>query len=252
MPGPYALVLRFRSPKPLPKLTPQRIHGAFLGLVKSGDPSLAELLHSSGMGRRPFSLAPLGRIEGSNTLSLRLGVVDPALFARFWERWNKRGGLPLPLGKAKLVPIASRQDGPWAGTKPWNRFESGSTERSVRLHFCTPTAFRQGDLDLPLPLPRLVFRGLLTRWNAFAPASLPITGETIDRLVALSSAKLETRVFYDGRAHIPGFVGSVEFRVLRGAPAEAIRALHALTEFAFYAGVGRKTTHGMGLVREVK
>lgn len=252
MTGPYALVLRFRASRPLGKLTPERIHAAFLGLVQSGDPSLAKLLHSPGMGRRPFSLAPLGHMEGNETLSLRLGVIAPELFARFWERWNKRGGFPLQIGKAKLPPIASRQDGPWAGTVDWGKFGAGKSARTIQFHFCTPTAFRQGDLDLPLPAPRLIFRGLLTRWNAFAPIPLPLDGETIDRSVALSSARIETRVFYDGRAHIPGFVGPVEFRILRRAPKEAVRALHALAEFAFYAGVGRKTTHGMGLVKKMR
>lgn len=252
MTGPYALVLRFRAKRPLPKLSPQRIHGSFLGLIRSGDPSLAELLHSPGMGRRPFSLAPLGRIEGSDVLSLRLAVLAPALFAKFWERWNKRGGLPLMIGKTRLVPIASRQDGPWAGTNRWDGFGDGGTDRVIRLHFCTPTAFRQGDLDLPLPLPRLVFRGLLSRWNAFAPVPLPVDGETIDRAVALSSARIETRMFYDGRARIPGFVGPVEFRILRSASGDDTRSLHVLAEFAFYAGVGRKTTHGMGLVRRIE
>ena len=252
MTGPYALVLRFRASRPLEKLTPERLHGAFLGLVQAGDPSLAKLLHSPQMGRRPFSLVPIGRIEGSDTISLRLGVIDPALFAQFWERWNKRGGFPLPIGRMKLRPIASRQDGPWAGTVPWDKFGKDTTSRIIRLHFCTPTAFRQGDLDLPLPLPRLVFRGLLTRWNAFAPIPLPLNGETIERSVALSHARIETRTFFDGRSHIPGFVGPVEFRILRSAPAESIPALHALAEFAFFAGIGRKTTHGMGLVRRIE
>jgi len=252
MTDPYALVLRFRAHQPLKRVTPEKIHAAFLGLVQSGDPSLAELLHSSRMGRRPFSLAPVGRIEGSDTLSLRLGVIDPELFARFWERWNKRGGLPLQIGRTKLVPIASRQDGPWAGTKPWDEFGRGASSRAIRLHFCTPTAFRQGDLDLPLPLPRLVFRSLLARWNAFAPISLPLDGEMIDRTVALSSVQIKTRMFFDGRSHIPGFVGPVELRIMRRAPDEIVHALHILAEFAFFAGVGRKTTHGMGLVRRIE
>jgi CRISPR-associated endoribonuclease Cas6 len=123
--------------------------------------------------------------------------------------------------------------------------------KEIKLFFYTPTTFRQGDIDLPLPVPSLVFRGLLTRWNAFSPISAPLLRETIDRRIALSSADIQTRMFFDGRSHIPGFVGEVTFRILRNTSHTEAQAIAALADFAFYAGIGRKTTHGMGLVRRL-
>lgn len=251
MTGPYAVVVRFRAHRAGDALnaSPEQIHAAFLGLVRRGDPALAHLLHAQHLGRRPFSLWPLGRPGQDGVLSLRLSVLAPELLHRFWERWERRGGFPLHLCEHTLHPEKVEHEGPWAGTAAWRDLASRTTERTVRLQFCTPTTFRQGDLDLPLPLPRLVFGGLLARWNAFAPLSLPLNMETVDRRIALADAHIRVRTFFDGRARIPGCVGWAEFRALRGMPPEAVAAVQALADFAFFAGVGRKTTHGMGLVR---
>jgi len=249
--GPYSVVLHFNSPAPINDLTPEVLHAAFLSHLQRGDRSLAKLLHSPGMGRRPFSLAPLGYPGQRDRLTLRVGILSPALFEQFWTRWEKRGGISLSIGRKLLRPLSIDQSGPWAGSSDWLDLFNLSASKQIKLFFYTPTAFRQGDVDLPLPLPRLVFRSLLARWNAFAPFPLPLSTQTIDRKIAVSSARIQTRIFFDGRAHIPGFVGQVEFRILRGVSEEETRAISALASLAFYAGVGRKTTHGMGLVQRI-
>lgn len=251
MSGPYSVVLHFSSPAPLNDLTPEVVHAAFLSHLRRGDSSLAKLLHTSGMGRRPFSLAALGYPGQRDRLTLRVGILSPALFEQFWARWEKRGGISLSIGRKRLRPVAIGKSGPWIGNSDWMRLLKQEPIKKIKLFFYTPTAFRQGDTDLPLPVPRLIFRGLLARWNAFAPFPLPLNTQTIDRKIAVSSAHIQTRIFFDGRAHIPGFVGPVEFRVLRGVSADEMRAISALADLAFFSGVGRKTTHGMGLVRRL-
>lgn len=246
--GPYAVVLEFQGPGGLRDVTPERLHAAFLGLVNRGDRALGKLLHSPQMGRRPFSLHPLGPRGRDGRLRLRLAVLAPELFSRFWERWEARGGIPLKLGGSILQPVSLSADGPWCGARPWKDFLDLETQKEVAFLFATPTTFKAGDLDLPLPVPRLVFGGLLRKWNSFSPYPLGISPQEIERKVALADARLRTKAFYDGRSHITGFVGHARFRLLRGTPPEVVRAAGVLTQFAFFAGVGRKTTHGMGLI----
>ncbi len=249
--GPYAVVLEFRLPGDVPRPSPERLHAAFLGLIGRGDRTLATLLHSPKLGRRPFSLCLIGNPKVTGKLRLRLSVLAPELFQRFWERWERRGGIPLRLSRHTLEPLGLVGDGPWAGITEWNAFLEGPHHREVVLHFATPTAFRAGDLDLPLPVPRLVFGGLLAKWNAFSPLTLEVSPEEIARRIALSGHRIRSRAVFDGRAHIVGFVGRARFRALRGSSPELVKAMNALARFAFFAGVGRKTTHGMGLVRVV-
>ena len=247
--GPYAVVMGFRADKAedLGNPTSERFHAAFLGLLNQGDRALGKLLHSPKMGRRPFSLHPIGPRGRDGKLRLRLAVLAPELFSRFWERWEKRGGIPLKLGRSFLEPAFLTLNGPWCGSCSWKNLLDAEPHKEVELIFATPTAFKVGDLDLPLPVARLVFGGLLRKWNAFSPYPLNISVEEIERKVALADAHIRTKPFYDGRSHIVGFVGRARFRVLRGASPEVVRAVNVLTRFAFFAGVGRKTTHGMGL-----
>ncbi|MGY4707267.1 CRISPR system precrRNA processing endoribonuclease RAMP protein Cas6 [Candidatus Bipolaricaulota sp. J31] len=249
--GPYALVLEFRGERPVEGVTPERLHAAFLGLVSRGDRTLGRLLHSPKLGRRPFSLYPLGRPGEDGKVRLRLAVLSPELFLRFWERWDKRGGIPLKLGKTFLPPVVIHTSGPWWGSCSWDELLRAEPRKEVELVFATPTSFKGGDLDLPLPVPRLVFGSLLAKWNAFAPRPFPISLEEIERRIALAEARIATRRFFDGRVHIVGFVGRARFRALRSSSPDLRRAMSTLAEFAFYAGVGRKATHGMGLVRVI-
>jgi CRISPR-associated endoribonuclease Cas6 len=247
--GPYAVVMEFRlaGSRALGPLTPEGLHGAFLGLLSRGDRALGKLLHSPKLGRRPFSLHPLGVPGRDGKLRLRISVLAPDLFSRFWERWEARGGIPLRLDGSLFQPFSLSADGPWCGTRPWRGFLNLEVHKEVILVFATPTAFKAGDLDLPLPVPRLVFGSLLKKWNTFSPYPLGISVQELERKVALAEARVRTKAFFDGRSHIVGFVGRARFRVLRGASPELLQALGILSRFAFFAGVGRKATHGMGL-----
>lgn len=249
MNGPYAVVLEFQGKGDLQGLTPEALHAAFLGLAASGDRTLGQLLHSPKLGHRPFSLHPLGIPGQIGKIRLRLSVISPELFSRFWESWEKRGGIPLKLGGALLRPVSLSADGPWCGALSWRELGAVEPTRQVELVFATPTTFKAGDLDLPLPVPKLVFGGLLAKWNAFSPYPLGVSPEEIERKLALAGAHLATKRFFDGRSHIVGFTGRAYFRALKGSTQELVRAVGALAQFAFFAGVGRKTTHGMGLVR---
>lgn len=248
MRGPYAVVFHFRANQPFPAPVPEAVHAAFLDLARRADPALSATLHAPGHRFRPYTLALLGPREGL-TLRLRLSVLAPELFERFWERWERRGGLPLRLGRQWLAPQAVQTRGPWAGEIAWSVLARLPPIHRARLAFCTPTAFRQGDLDLPLPLPKLLFSGLLAKWNAASPRPLPLDPLAFERHVTLREARVVTRPVWDGRARIWGFVGWAEFGIRRDSPAEVRQALAVLCAFAPYAGAGRRTTHGLGLVR---
>ncbi len=248
MNGPYAVVLSFRGGRDLAPAAPEAVHAAFLDLVRRADRALAATLHMPGHRLRPYTLALVGS-RGGATLRLRLSVLAPELFLRFWERWNRRGGLPLRLGRKWLGPEGVQTQGPWAGYVPWKALRELQPAHRLLLAFCTPTAFRQGDLDLPLPVPKLLFAGLLTKWNAASPFPLDLDPELFGRYVAVREARIRTRRVWDGRTHIWGFVGPVEFLVRRDAPSELSQGLTTLATFAFYAGAGRRTTHGFGLAR---
>lgn len=248
MSGPYAVVMRFQARRPISPPLPEGVHASFLDLVRRLDPALGEVLHAPGHRLRPYTLAQLGR-RGTTEFILRVGVVAPDIFQRFWDRWERCSGASLRLNSQRLRPLEVRRDGPWAGSLDWSGFASFSPVRQVTLTFCTPTTFRQGDVDLPLPVPRLILSGLFARWNASAPWFLELDPRLFESDVVLGPARLRTVPVWDGRARIWGFVGRAELRVKASAPRELAKGVAILAAFAFFSGVGRRTTHGFGLVR---
>jgi len=121
--------------------------------------------------------------------------------------------------------------------------------RTLRFRFASPTTFRVRAANVPLPLPFLVFANLAARWNAFAPVDLGRdVGAHAERLLVPSRYHLRTAMTDYGRYRLVGFVGECEY-VMRPADDDLYpRIFRLLTEFARYAGVGYKTTMGLGQV----
>ena len=118
-------------------------------------------------------------------------------------------------------------------------------------------------MTVPLPLPELVFGSLLQNWNRFS--TVPF--EEAALLKDLCAHHMEIShwrggseaarlVFRNGKASyqtvtVPGFVGRCSMRLVGSHDPRFIKALNALANLAFYAGVGAKTTMGFGVARRL-
>lgn len=146
--------------------------------------------------------------------------------------------------------------------------------RKAWLHFLDPGAtFRVGDSQQPFPLPHWVFRSLLATWNAFAPqpfkdlemtlvqavregapefySAAPdeiLLRKILEEMIVLHNWRGETKHVQLGGYETSAFTGRFEYKIVKPFP-EICRFLGLLAEFAFYAGVGWQTTHGLGQVR---
>jgi CRISPR-associated endoribonuclease Cas6 len=120
--------------------------------------------------------------------------------------------------------------------------------RKLKLRFLTPTSFSQGKIDLPLPLPHLVFQSYMKRFEKFYQvAFLPDFAEQVEYYVGISNMKqIKTAVIQTKRVRLIGFTGDVLFEIHSKAPPELIFQLNLLADFAFFCGTGKKTTSGMG------
>lgn len=157
----------------------------------------------------------------------------------------------------------------WTGNSSYRDLCAENTDKQARkitLHFATPTTFHSKGIDVPLPMPSLVFRSLLDRWNAFAPESLSTDILNFaEQYVAVTRYRTETAMpGGKQRSKHAGFIGDVTFTILNDNPSlakhdpdlerllahahnEYSRLIITLTEFAFFSGVGRQTTTGMGM-----
>jgi CRISPR-associated endoribonuclease Cas6 len=116
------------------------------------------------------------------------------------------------------------------------------------LQFITPTAFAQGHNHLPLPLPSLMFRSWLERWNEFAAVYLG--GDELiayfESAVLIRSHQIKTRSFQLPRGYINGFVGNVNLQISYRIDALLVNVANLLIQYSQYSGTGIKTRLGMG------
>jgi len=148
-----------------------------------------------------------------------------------------------------------------------------STIQHIGLEFCSPTAFSNGQHAggkqmWLFPDPQRVFDSLARSWNHWAPSQFVLDLQAIQTYVrdwvAVTEYDLQTHVIHFDRATQTGFTGRCIYTLLEmnavgkchappslavGAALTPAQALYLLSIFAFFAGVGYKTTMGMGQTR---
>lgn len=254
-----------------------------LHLIQQGNPYLAAQVHDHAHAAKPYAtsglLTPgstdpvLGRVQRGQLVWLRLtglqravtlalsevAAQPPATIELDRDRWEVEG------------VTCQAADHPWAGSESYLALayahQQALPPRAIRLRFNSPTAFHSSGLNVPLPVTNLVFASLWRRWEELSGLQLPEDlAPFIDYFVALSRHDIaSTSLSFKRGSKQVGFVGEATFAIMRSsnnlkradpALADHLTAQHAnlsravgmLAAFAFYGGVGIKTTQGMGMV----
>jgi CRISPR-associated endoribonuclease Cas6 len=242
-----------------------QIHGSFLDVVGQIDPSLSARLHDE-PGYRPYTLSPLsgGVIMGEHVTlrkgrpcRLRItlfdgGILLDALQTHFGTAESivmHLGGIDFRLIKMHVTPglIPPRL----AGSTDWQTLLTIPAQPTITMHFCTATAFSLGERQFCLfPEPSLVWGSLLRTWNRYAPVRMHMEKQTIqeslDWHIAVTACKLQHDFLHFPTYVQKGFVGHCTYHL--NSDQELAKHLTTLSAFAQYAGVGYKTTMGMGQV----
>ncbi len=93
-----------------------------------------------------------------------------------------------------------------------------------------------------------MFNSLLSRWNKYS--GIEISSIAIESIYP-SAFDINTEVISNYESKFIGCVGGISYRILGDVETLAIKQINTLANFALYAGLGRKTTMGMGMVRRV-
>ncbi|BAZ50210.1 CRISPR-associated protein Cas6 [Nostoc sp. NIES-4103] len=271
---PHSLILNLTPQSPIyPEfLTGRHLHALFLNLISFVDKSLGDYLHSSNADKA-FTLSPLQiqrqHKQHHQTLQFghqkpiaagtpcwwRISLLDDTLFQTLTPLWlNLNPNHPWHLGSANLY-ITSIQGTPQS-TQPWANactyaqlYEQASDrDRTLNFTFSTPVSFRQGGYDNVLPIKESVFNSLLSRWNKYS--GIEISTISFESIYP-SAFNINTEIVSNYESKFIGCVGGISYRILGDVESIVIKQINALADFALYAGLGRKTTMGMGMVRRV-
>jgi CRISPR-associated endoribonuclease Cas6 len=185
----------------------------------------------------------------------RITLLDDLLFGHLTKLWlNLNPQKAWHLGSADLhitsVLGTAQANQPWANFMTYSElYEQASAEkRKVDLLFATPTNFRQGTVDTPLPDRDRVFNSLLRKWNQYSGI---LFGDEVIQQIFPTYFDIKSAIAPDSRSQFVGCVGEMSFKLFGDAEPDIVKQFNALSDFALYAGIGRKTPMGMGMVRRV-
>ena len=262
-------ILTFTTPRrgTLPAALGRAISAEVLGQIDRRDPTLARQLHAwngpvpltcsslNGTTRRGANL----HLETDENYWLHLtGMAEPVsqllhhlLLEEPQTDWSIHNH-PFHLQQVTCDPSGH----PWAGIADYQRLAaehllaSGNPANRVTLRFDSPTSFKSGGMQVPIPTPDLVFGSLADRWNRFSPVPLSDEMREFSRTcVAISRYDLRSAPMpHKGGSFRVGGVGEVTYTALAG-DRYWHGAMQMLADFAKFSGVGVQTTNGMGQVR---
>lgn len=269
----FVIHLLARHEARLPASHGDLAQAAFFAAIDATAPELARALHDHDQ-RKPYTLSrlrgePAARQDGVLHLpagwegDFRLTLLHASLFNAFMQHLLNEPHLNIRLGQANFA-ISHIYGAP--GSHPWCGYATAETlaaqagqERQIRLHVASPASFNLKDKAdsgqarvQVLPDAELIWASLRSNWQRFAGQAIPIELEGWVRrnVVASEVARWETKALrYKGKPLLGG-LGEVTFQALDDDP-EMLRAWNLLADFAFYAGVGRKTAVGMGQCRKL-
>lgn len=261
--------LKINQESLVPPSMGQVLHAFFLNRVRLLDQERAEILHRS-EEIKPFTISHLWgkvtyqdcrwRLFPGECYSFRITCLDSEL-----SRWLSEEWMPALVGEeVALAGAAFRVIGftvtpvedPWANLTTfeeiYNRYIECQVDKKVGIYFYSPTTFRIKGSNYPLPEPKKVFLNLLHKWNKYSPVHLGDNFiEYIEANVNPGMYRLETRIMHFDCYKQVGFTGTCWFNVRDRQEKIFLKIVHMLAEFSFYAGVGYKTTMGMGQCRKI-
>jgi len=270
MPVSIVLELKWNPTSAVPAHIGRAVHAWFFSLIHRVDPTCADRLHS--MQDEPFTLSSsLGWAAFTTKKSshpsdqghwLRVTSLDDEL-SRLFSELKASSIDPIRLRDAELEVIDIHRysrEHTWANQSTFEELYNNGVarahqeKRKLDMEFVSPATFRlaKSRMSMPLPWPRLVFQSLESKWNAFSPIPLCIDWPAFEQLVAVARHRLETRMLDFGPYRQVGFVGDCQYIIDRRAKLRLLQSLHTMADYAFYAGVGAKTTMGMGLTRRIE
>ncbi|HEY9631826.1 MAG TPA: CRISPR-associated endoribonuclease Cas6 [Coleofasciculaceae cyanobacterium] len=275
---PHSLVLNLVPASPIyPQfLTGRHLHALFFSLVSHVDRELGDRLHSE-KTEKAFTLSPLQVVRSPNsgvrsqnsTLQWehtkaiptgtpcwwRISLLDDTLFSKLTHLWlNLNPNHPWHLGPADLhitsILGTPQSTQPWANAISYSQLydRASQSDRQISFTLATPTAFRQGQYDTALPTRDCVFNSLLNRWNKYS--GIELSNFSIESIFP-SFFNIGTEIAADSRSKFIGCVGEISYRLMGDVEPLQIKQINALADFALYAGIGRKTPMGMGMVRRL-
>ncbi len=247
----------------LPHPSGHLVHAAVLDAVQDVNPKLSNALHDD-VQTKSIAISTLwSKVRATgDSLSipkytecrLRICTLTRTIFEALSEALFPKvaANSEIKIGKYGFVLLNAVLEPPYGGVTNYSDLLIRS-RRQVTLRFTSPTTFRRSGINIPFPESSLVYQSIWQKWQAFSEEK--VSEELFKQIigaVAVSAFDGHTRVWKFPRYKMAGFVGTARYELVKQVSEDAKHLFSALSEMAFYSGVGYKTTMGMGQCRIVE
>ena len=241
-------------------------HGVFayaaaLDLLGRLDTNLPKHIHDPAHNK-PITVSPVSggfqvgtsfRFQRDRTYQWRVTGLNEMVSSCLRELSPEIGIIRMARALFQIVSVCSdAKDDPNAGQSTYRgllqQWRVTDPPKVFPMEFLTPTTFRKGSFEEPFPSPYITFASLADTWNTYAQRELRDIKLILKEAIMLANWSGETRRVELGSRRTVGFIGRFTYRSVEDL-LEVRRMLGLLTDYAFYAGVGWQTTHGLGQVR---
>ena len=248
MPSKVTVKLKLEKPVKGTEIKPDVLHGLFFNLL---DPQTAQKLHDEYGNVRPYALFCRESFidEPFEEIHFEINLLEDKYLAPLLSTLLLGKNKRLFLGKVGIEEINVSNVREEDITPYGEIVENTEETQKVYVRFLKPTTFRRNDIDLPFPLPELVFKGLVKKWNTFSPIPISVDLRKFYNLLKVSKYSLRSyKVEFSKAGKLTAFWGYAIYDLSEVKDREARKWFSVLLNFARWSGVGRKTTMGLGKV----
>ena len=151
-----------------------------------------------------------------------------------------------------ILTTTNKTEHNWADRIPVNEFITKSKllgKEDFWIEHFSPTSFKRGNSHLPLPLPELIINSLYKQLHPEILAEINISPQVLVNCLHLKEYYLQS--IYNRKNHgaIASFIGKTRWQIDKRSTLKEKEAIWLLLNFAFFSGIGVKTTQGMGICR---
>lgn len=260
----YSVIVRFRAREDIyfNYYPSESLHGMLFYLLKKRDAEKVDFLHDE-YESKPFTISPIipylkwrnGKkyLKKGDKHFFRITFLEDQWYKLFMEYFlYHRDELRLRGSKIEIIEVLtnSDEDKKCNSITPEKLRKESQTRQKIRIKIHSTTTFRDDDRHIVFPRVNYLFNSLYSKWEEFSEQDLIIEREDFNQIY-VSRYDLKSAMEKFNEYPIKGFQGECEYEIDSKLSKEKVKDLNLLADFAFYSGVGYKTTMGLGQVAKV-
>lgn len=251
---PISLALKFHTINgTIKNNVSKQFHGFLFNRLKEINSSLSSEIHNSDI--KPFSISPVMKDEDDSKLWLKISLLTDELILNMLPFFENSLNNQYSIDKYNIIideVIYFSKTNKWVCANEYSDIINMPISYKLKFEFLTPTTFKQGNHLVPMPIPKLIFKNILRKWNAFSPYKIEdFDSEEIEEYILISSYNIKTEKIEFSNFSAVGFVGNITVNISNSVNEHLLKAINILSNFLIYSGVGYKSTMGMGICKKL-